>query len=46
MGQFLTGDAKTWFMTNIAPNPNEWTVEWIGRELFDTFFPPRIRSQF
>src|SRR6201999_403695 len=46
MGQFLTGDAKTWYMNVVAPDPSKWSVEQIGKELFDNFFPPRIRTQF
>jgi hypothetical protein len=45
MGQFLTGDVKTWFMAHVAPDLSKWTVEEIGKALFDTFLPLRIRSQ-
>lgn len=46
MGTFLVGEAKTWYMNMVAPDPDKWTIEEIGTALFDNFFPARIRSKF
>ncbi|KIJ40850.1 hypothetical protein M422DRAFT_256296 [Sphaerobolus stellatus SS14] len=44
MSAFLTGKAAKFYFAHVAPNTKLYTIESLGRELFDYCFPPRFRQ--
>jgi hypothetical protein len=40
---FLSGKANQWFMSFVAPDPTAFTVESLGKDLFNYCFPPQFR---
>ncbi|KIJ47608.1 hypothetical protein M422DRAFT_125654, partial [Sphaerobolus stellatus SS14] len=44
IGSFMTGKASKFYFTHVAPNPKKYTIDSLGRELFDYCFPPRFRQ--
>ncbi|KIJ32574.1 hypothetical protein M422DRAFT_265592 [Sphaerobolus stellatus SS14] len=44
IGSFMTGKASKFYYTHVALNPKKYTVDSLGRELFNYCFPPRFRQ--
>lgn len=42
---FMRGRAQQYYMTFVAPDVKEWTVETVGQGLFNYCFPPAFRRQ-
>ncbi|KIJ53046.1 hypothetical protein M422DRAFT_243018 [Sphaerobolus stellatus SS14] len=44
IGSFMTGNTSKFYFMHVAPNPKKYTIDSLGRELFDYCFPPRFRQ--